>query len=76
MGDDDRQVIADWKSLMNMSVDELEKWLETDDSNDCGQIESDGEATGHKSGRCVLTIAWRGTPTLSFDAGPDCRGHV
>ena len=38
---------------MNMSVEELSEWLDTDDSNAVGQKESDGEAKGHKSGRSV-----------------------
>jgi Protein of unknown function (DUF3140) len=44
-------IIQEWRQLMNMSAKELEDFLQTPESNDCGQKDEDGEAKGHKSGR-------------------------
>ena len=46
----------DWQESVNMTAGELEHWLETDESGSVGQQESDGEATGHKSGRRIVEI--------------------
>lgn len=52
MPSDDRDdIIQDWRKLMNMDAKELEDFLQTPESNDCGQKDEDGEAKGHKSGR-------------------------
>lgn len=70
--DDRNDIVSEWRSLMNMDVSELEDWLQTDESNSCGQIEDDGEATGHKSGRCVLrTVSCCGS--VSPDLIQACR---
>lgn len=53
-GSDRDSIISEWRSLMNMDVEELEEWLKTRESNSCGQKDDDGEAKGHKSGRCAL----------------------
>ena len=46
----------EFKSLVNMSAGELEKWLETDESKHTGQDSGDGEAIGHKSGKMIVEI--------------------
>lgn len=40
---------------VNMTADELEKWLDTDQSREVGQKDS-GESTGHASGRRIVKL--------------------
>lgn len=52
----DRETIGrEWRDLMNMAPQELEDWLDTDESQSVGDAE-DGESTRHKSGRRIVTI--------------------
>ncbi len=55
--DDVRQEFAD---VVNMSPAELERWLETDESQAVGQKDggsgSEGESTGHESGRRIVAL--------------------
>ena len=46
----------DWQKSVNMTAGELDKWLESDESQSVGQKKDDGEATGHKSGRRIVEI--------------------
>ncbi len=46
----------EWRELVNMQPKELEDWLETDDSASVGDTNGDGESTGHKSGKRIVTI--------------------
>jgi hypothetical protein len=55
----------DWKSAVNMTAKELERWLETDESKSVGQGE--GESTGHKSGRRIVDILGTKKDELSDD---------
>lgn len=48
------EVWDEWKDAVNMSASELETWLDTDESKSVGQ--GDGESTGHRSGRRIVTI--------------------
>jgi len=60
MPSDDRDdIIQDWRNLMNMDAKELEDFLQTPESNDCGQKDDDGEAKGHKSGRYIVELLGR-----------------
>jgi hypothetical protein len=47
-------VWEDWQQAVNMTAGELERWLRTDESQSVG--EGDGESTGHRSGRRIVTI--------------------
>ncbi|GAA0518822.1 DNA-binding protein [Paractinoplanes deccanensis] len=50
-------VYADFRSAVNMTAGELEKWLGTDESKDVGQKASSGaESVGHDSGRKIVKI--------------------
>ncbi|HEX8495997.1 MAG TPA: DUF3140 domain-containing protein [Actinomycetales bacterium] len=49
-------VWSDWKEAVNMSASELERWLETDESEAAGDHGSGGESTGHASGRHIVAI--------------------
>jgi Protein of unknown function (DUF3140) len=55
----------DWKSAVNMTAKELERWLDTDESKSVGQ--GDGESTGHKSGRRIVNILGTKKGELSDD---------
>lgn len=49
------EVWKEWNALLNMPPAELEDWLKTDESKSVGDT-SDGESTGHKSGRAIVKI--------------------
>ena len=48
-----------------MSPRELEKWLDTEESQSVGQDSGDGEAIGHKSGKKILEIKAKKKEELS-----------
>ncbi|MFE5758836.1 DUF3140 domain-containing protein [Streptomyces massasporeus] len=47
---------SDFRELVNLSPADLEKWLESDDSQNAGQHQDGGESTGHASGRRIVAI--------------------
>ncbi|WP_053667925.1 DUF3140 domain-containing protein [Streptomyces sp. NRRL B-1140] len=47
---------SDFRELVNMTPAGLEKWLESDDSQNAGQHQDGGESTGHASGRRIVEI--------------------
>lgn len=49
-----RQVRQEFGEAVNMTPEELERWLETDGSKSVG--EGDGESKGHRSGRRIVDI--------------------
>jgi hypothetical protein len=49
---------AEWTELVNMGPAELERWLGTAESQAAGD-RSDGESTGHRSGRRIVEIRRR-----------------
>lgn len=50
------EVWDDWKTAVNMTPKEIEKWLDTDESKSVGDKSGGGESTGHKSGRRIVDI--------------------
>lgn len=50
------EIWDEWRTLVNMQPQELEDWLETEESRSVGADSGDGESTGHKSGRRIVTI--------------------
>ncbi len=47
----------EFRSLVNMTPGEIEKWLETEESKAVGQKgDEGGESVGHKSGRTIIEI--------------------
>lgn len=50
------EIWSEWQELVNMTPSELRDWLKTDDSRSVGDTGGEGESTGHKSGRHILTI--------------------
>ena len=66
------EVWDDWQDAVNMTASELEKWLETDESQGVGQSEDGGEATGHRSGRRIVEILGKN----KTDLGEDDAAHM
>jgi hypothetical protein len=54
------QIREDFKEAVNMTAAELEKWLETEQSNEVGWKGEDGkgsgESVGHKSGKRIVEL--------------------
>ena len=54
---DDQQTIRDFKEAVNMSANELGKWLDTKESAAVGYKPSgDDESVGHQSGKRIVEI--------------------
>jgi len=53
---DQAEVYKHFKSLVNMTPLQLEKWLTTNESKNTGLDSGDGEAIGHKSGKKIIAI--------------------
>jgi len=60
------EIWDEWRDLVNMAPRELEDWLETDQSKSVGDTQ-DGESTGHKSGRRIVTIKRTNKDDISDD---------
>jgi hypothetical protein len=55
--DDPDRVRSDFGAAVNMTAAELERWLESDESQSVGQRgDGGGESTGHESGRRIVTL--------------------
>lgn len=67
MAKSDEQVMEEFDETVNMSVDELEKWLETDESKSVGQSDDGGESKGHESGRRIVEILEKDNEDISQD---------
>lgn len=65
---DNDTVIQEFSELVNMTHQELEQWLKSDDSRSAGWPKegADGESVGHDSGRNIVDIL-KSNP----DASPD-----
>ena len=53
---DDAETYKEFKEAVNMTRKQLEKWLETDESNKVGQKKDGGESVGHQSGKMIVSI--------------------
>ena len=71
------EVWADFRQAVNMSPQQLEDWLETDESKDAGQKPSGGgESTGHESGRRIVTLLRTDKSDLTDDDAAHMRKVV
>ena len=53
----DKDVIKEFKQVVNMTPKELETWLDSDESKKVGfKNGGSGESVGHKSGRRILKL--------------------
>ena len=65
--DDDRdEIYDDFTDKVNMQPQEIEDWLQTDESQSVGQDDG-GESVGHKSGRRIVEIKRTNKADLSED---------
>ncbi|MCP9274145.1 DUF3140 domain-containing protein [Mycolicibacterium arenosum] len=65
--EDDEAVYAEFNDAVNMTANQLEEWLDTDDSKAVGQKSGGGESTGHISGRHIVKILRTKKDDLSKD---------
>ncbi len=65
---DAKDAIREFKEAVNMTPKELERWLETDHSQEVGWKESEGdESTGHASGRRIVLLLGKKQDDYSED---------
>ena len=51
-----QEIISEFRSHVNMSVKELQEWLDTDTSQQVGWNPEGGESKGHQSGRYICEL--------------------
>jgi hypothetical protein len=56
MTEDSQQIVRDFNQVVNMSPQQLKKWLETDDSQKVGQKNGGDESIGHQSGERIVEL--------------------
>jgi hypothetical protein len=56
MAKSDEQIVEEFDEAVNMSSEELEEWLETEESKEVGQKDGGGESKGHESGRKIVGV--------------------
>jgi hypothetical protein len=56
MSQDVKTTIDEFHKVVNMSAEELESWLETEESQAVGQKDGGDESIGHKSGQQIIQL--------------------
>lgn len=56
MSKDTKSVIDEFRQAVNMSPEEIESWLDTDESKAVGQKDGEEESIGHKSGQQIIQL--------------------
>ena len=65
---DHQEIWDEFRSLVNMTPSELEKWLDSEESRKVGQKSDSGsESVGHKSGQAIIEIKHTKKADLSDD---------
>jgi hypothetical protein len=72
VADDDEDTRKEFRDAVNMTAGELEKWLDTDESQSVGQKSGGSESVGHASGRRIIEI----TRAKKGDLGKDDYEHM
>ena len=67
MSNDVKSAIHEFHSVVNMTSQELESWLKTDDSKAVGQKDGEEESTGHKSGKRIIELLHKKKDEYSED---------
>lgn len=62
-----KEVYQAFTDNINMAPKELEKWLETEESQEVGWDSGDGESTGHKSGKRIVKLRRKNKDELTED---------
>lgn len=66
MNQEQQEIYAQFKELVNMQPKEIEDWLKTDESKSVGDRD-EGESTGHRSGRRIVEIKRTNKADLTDD---------
>lgn len=53
---DDSTTIDEFLNVVNMTPNELDSWLDTEESQSVGQKDGDDESIGHKSGKRIVKL--------------------
>ena len=56
MSKDVKSVIDEFHQVINMAPEELESWLDTDESKEVGQKQGEEESIGHKAGKRIIQL--------------------
>jgi hypothetical protein len=56
MAEDAKQIVRDFKQVVNMSPQQLQSWLETEESQQVGQKNGGDESIGHQSGERIVEL--------------------
>ncbi|MBD1896302.1 MULTISPECIES: DUF3140 domain-containing protein [unclassified Coleofasciculus] len=67
MNNDVKSAIDEFHSVVNMTPQELESWLKTEDSKAVGQKDGEEESTGHKSGKRIIELLHKKKDEYSED---------
>lgn len=67
MAKSNEQVVQEFNEAVNMTRQELEEWLQTEESKSVGQSDGGGESKGHKSGRKIVQILGKNRTDYSND---------
>jgi uncharacterized protein DUF3140 len=71
--DEHDEIRAQFSEAVNMTASELQKWLDTDESQSVGQKSGgSGESTGHESGRRIVELLH----TKKADLTDDDHAHM
>jgi hypothetical protein len=63
-----KEVRTAFRQAVNMARTELERWLETEESQSVGWThEGEDESIGHRSGRCIVRLKRQKVTELSED---------
>ena len=58
---------SEFDRAVNMTPEELEEWLQTEESRSVGQSDGGGESKGHESGRRIVEIKHKKEPDYTED---------
>ena len=67
MAGDRQRTIEEFDGAVNMTPEELEEWLQTDESRSVGQSDGGGESKGHQSGRRIVAIRRKKESDYTYD---------
>jgi hypothetical protein len=67
MAKSNEQVVQEFNEAVNMTRQELEEWLQTEESKPVGQSDGGGESKGHESGRKIVEILGKNKTDYSSD---------
>ena len=56
LSEEQQEILQDFQEAVNMSSQDLQQWLKTEESKSVGQEDDDGEAIGHKSGKKIVEL--------------------